>query len=78
MVIAHELAHIEDETVDSVYVFTAELRAKQKAREMLIPCEAFQEAILEWLTDYATLASLFGVSEKMIKFRCKDLWYDTI
>lgn len=77
MVIAHELAHIEDGTVDSVYVFTAEKSAKQKAREMLVPCEAFKEAIESWLTDYSTLASIFGVSEKMVCLRCKDLWYDT-
>lgn len=74
MVIAHELAHIEDGTVDSVYIFTTEGRVKQKAREMLVPCEAFNKAIAEWLTDYSTLASLFGVSEKMICLRCGDLW----
>lgn len=73
MCVAHELAHIEDDTIDSVHIFIAERRAYQIAREKLIPCEAIREALADWLTDYSTLASLFGVSEKMIQLRCRDL-----
>lgn len=73
MTICHEIAHLEDDTIDWAWTFRNEWRAHKRAREMLVPCEAIKEFISEWFTDYATLASLFGVSEKMIQLRCKDL-----
>lgn len=36
-VLAHELAHLEDDTVNSVYTLLAEKRADKMARETLIP-----------------------------------------
>lgn len=73
MCVAHELAHIEDDSIDSVHVFLAERRACQMARKKLVPCEALRELIADGFTDYSTLASLFGVSPKMIMLRCQDL-----
>jgi Zn-dependent peptidase ImmA (M78 family) len=47
MCVAHELAHIDDDTVDGVHVFLAEKRAYKMAREKLIPCKA----LLEMMSD---------------------------
>lgn len=73
MTICHEVAHIEDETVDSVWTFRSEWRAYKRARELLIPDESLRSLIEDGFTDYSSLASLFWVSEKMIKLRCNDL-----
>jgi Zn-dependent peptidase ImmA (M78 family) len=54
-------------------VFLAEKRAYKMAREKLIPCKALLEMMSDWFTDYRSLASIFGVSEKMIQLRCQDL-----
>jgi hypothetical protein len=47
MCVAHELSHIDDDTVDGVHVFLAEKRAYKMAREKLIPCKA----LLEMMSD---------------------------
>ncbi len=47
MCVAHELAHIEDDTIDSVHIFIAERRAYKIAREKLIPCEALKSMIAD-------------------------------
>lgn len=73
MTVAHELWHLETETIDSVWTFRSEWRAYKRAREILIDENNIRSLIQEWYCDYATLASLFGVSEKMIQLRCKDL-----
>ena len=73
MCVAHELAHIDDDTVDSVHVFLAEKRAYRIARSKLVPEKSLRELIADGFTDSQSLASLFEVSEKMIQLRCRDL-----
>lgn len=72
MTTAHELWHFLTDTVN-YWNPTHEGMANKKARELLIPCSCLEELIKDDHTDYSTLASLFGVSEKMIQLRCRDL-----
>lgn len=71
--IAHELAHLETDTVDSVWAFRSEWRAYKRAREILVDENSLKKLIDDWYSDFSSLASLFWVTEKMIQLRCKDL-----
>ncbi len=73
-VLAHELAHLEDDTVDSFYTLVAEKRADKIAREKLIPEGDLKKAIDDYGPDYQILASLFGVPEEVMERRIKDIF----
>lgn len=73
-VVAHELAHIEDETVGPAYCLMAERRANKIARETLVPHDRLREAVEDGHTEYAVLASIFGVGEDVIEERCREMF----
>lgn len=73
-VLAHELAHLEDDTVNSVYTLLAERRADRMAREKLIPEGNLKKAIEDYGPDYEILASLFGVPENVMERRIKEVF----
>lgn len=58
-VLAHELAHLEDDTVSSAYTLIAERRADRMARERLIPEFFLRKAIEDHGADCVMLAPLF-------------------
>ncbi len=71
---AHELAHIEDDSINTGYTPLAERRAYKFARRILIPSRALRKFIEEEITDVFLLAWYFKVSEKMIRLRCAELF----
>lgn len=72
--VAHEMAHLEDDTVDCAYSLIAERRANRMAREMLVPHDRLRAAMDDGHTEYSVLAAIFGVSESVIECRCKEIF----
>lgn len=72
-VIAHELAHIKDDTVWVLHNKICENRADKIAGEILIPKEKLKEAIDWYWEDCDFLHCLFGTNQEVIEKRYKDL-----
>lgn len=74
-VLAHEIGHIEDGTVDSFITALGERRAERIGRSILIPYEQMRE-IIEDLgeCDLSILSRMFGVSYETMERRFYDLF----
>ena len=72
--IAHELAHIADDTVDSGFCRFSEHRADTIATNILIADEDFLSALEEYGGDFSYLCPIFGVSHEVIERKYRQLF----
>ena len=73
--IAHELWHIEDESIDAGFSLMAERRANSIARSILIPEEDLRKVISDlWECNVDVLSKIFGVSFEVMEKRCSEVF----